>query len=143
MSNTPDYVDDFGDDEAGLIDEGAIADILEKAQDALRGLGLSFDPAQVSITVQQKQTFALIPALIRPSAKKKLKEDRDAREQFNVMMARNHEEEIKARAEQIRQMTADPDKFAELLWSEEEPAPECEHRAPEGICVLCGAEVGI
>ena len=137
------FVDDFEDAEAGLIDEEAIKEILEKAQDALRGLGLTIRLEDVTITIQQGQTYALIPALIRGSAKKKLKEDREGREAFNKMMAEQADAQINEEAEKIRALTQDPDALLKSLFGEPDPVEECEHRAPDGICIKCGAEVAI
>jgi hypothetical protein len=131
----PDFTDDFEDGEAGLIDERAIHDILEKATDALRGIGLTIRTQEVTITVQQGQVYALIPALIRPSAKKKLVEDEESRKAFNTMMAADNDARIRAEAERIREAAMDPAKLEELLYGDPEV---CAHtNQHEGLCLDC------
>ena len=142
MSQMPDYDPDSDDGDAGLIDEKAIQDILEKATDALRSLGLTIRTQDVTLTIQQGQTFALIPALIRPSAKKKLTEDREAREEFNKMMAADNEARIKGEAQRFRDIANDPVALEAFLYGNESEQEVCAHEnIHEGLCLDCGEEI--
>lgn len=137
----PDYTDDFDDQDAGLIDQKAIQDILEKATDALRSLGMTVRLQDVTITVQQGNTFALLPVLIRPSAKKKLVEDRDAREEFNRMMAAENEARIQSEAEKFKSIAQDQAALEAFLYGDDD-TNACPHdNVHEGLCLDCSEEV--
>lgn len=137
----PDYTDDFSDEDAGLVDQKAIEDILEKAADALRGLGLTLRLQDVTVTIQQGSTFALIPVLIRPSAKKKLVEDRDSREEFNKMMAAQNEAKIQDHAAKIQAIANDPEALFNYLYGDDTEEVCAHENVREGLCLDCQQEV--
>lgn len=134
-----DYIDDFDSEDAGLIDQAAAREIIEKATDALRGLGLTVQ-GEVPISIVNGQTVMMLPVLIRPSAKKKLREDAESREQFNKMMADQHASQIEQERQRIAELAKDPEKLRAALFGDQEES-SCEHFAPDGLCVHCGAEV--
>jgi hypothetical protein len=125
----------------GLIDQAAIGEIMEKAKDALRPLGLTLMLEGVVIQVQQGQTVAMLPAIVRPSAKQKLVEDKQSIEQFNAMMAANNEAKIRSDAERIAKLASDPEALRDFLFEDVEPESECPHlrmHPLDGFCLDCG-----
>lgn len=137
----PDYTDDFDDEDAGLVDQKALQDILEKAADALRGLGLTLRLQDVTVTIQQGNTYALVPVLIRPSAKKKLVEDRDAREEFNKMMAADNEAKITGEARKIANIANDPAALEAFLYGDDSEQACLHENVREGLCLDCQEEI--
>lgn len=138
----PQFDDD--DDDAALVDQDAIAEIINKAQDLLRPIGLSFNPEEVQVAIQNGRTFMIFPTVVRPSAKKKLTEDKEAREALNKMLADQHEAEINQQAEKIRQMASDPERLLREFFGEADEASseECpqggqHQRHPDGFCLKC------
>lgn len=125
----------------GLIDHAAIAEIMEKAKDALRPLGLTLQLEGVVIQVQQGGLYAMMPVLVRPSAKKKLDEDKKSIEEFNAMMAANNEAKIRSDAERYAKIVSDPEALKDFLFNDVEPESECPHLRPhpiDGFCLDCG-----
>lgn len=135
----------------GLIDQEAIATILEKAKDALRPLGLTLRLDGVVIQIQEGNTYAMMPVLIRPSAKSKLEQDKKSIEEFNKMMAASAEAYQNEEAKKIAKVVSDPDALRELLFQEVDDEEEtelesdeqaaCQHLRPhpvDGFCLDCG-----
>ena len=132
----------------GLIDSEAIATILEKAKDALRPLGLTLQLEGVVIQAQGGNTYAMMPCLIRPSAKAKLEQDKKSIEDFNKIMAAQAEAFQKSEAEKIARLVRDPDALREALFQsdddeelESEEQEACQHLRPhpiDGFCLDCG-----
>lgn len=136
-----DYDDQAQPAPEGLIDHEAIAEIMEKAKDALRPLGLTLQLEGVVIQVQQGGLYAVMPVLVRPSAKKKLVEDKQSIEQFNAMMAANNEAKVRSDAERIAKIASDPEALRDFLFNDVEPENECQHLRThplDGFCLDCG-----
>ena len=126
--------DDFlPDEEGGFIDQGGIQQLVEKVVDALRPLGLTVMLEGVAVQAAQGQSILLLPCTIRPSAKKKLDEDIASREAFNKMLAQQHEDMIKERADSIRKAASDPSKLDDLLFGELESECAHERRHPDRV----------
>ena len=127
-----------------FIDDEALAELRDKVVDVLRPLGLTVDEMQVQFAVQPEVGMMMfIPALVRPSAKQKMVEDKEAREQFNIMMAKQNEALVEKKGSDIAALANDPEKLLEALFGEggvEEAASECSHerRHPSGFCLDCG-----
>lgn len=146
MSSIGPYDPQFDDDEdAQLVDQQSIEDIIEKAQDLLRPIGLSFKPEEVQVAIQNGRTYMIFPTVVRPSAKKKLTEDRETREALNKMLADQHDAEIAQQADKIRQMASDPERLIQEFFGEaqeESSDEECpkggqHERHPDGFCMKC------
>jgi hypothetical protein len=130
MPYDPDQPDE---EDAGLIDQQAIADIILKVQDAIRGIGISFRPEDVQLTVNQGQTYLLFPTVVRPSAKKKLTEDRETKEALNKMLADQHEADIAAQADKIRKMASDPEALVKAFFGDDsDESTETVNACPKG-----------
>ena len=125
-----------------FIDDAALAELRDKVIDSLRPLGLTVDEGQVQFSVQPEVGMMMfIPALVRPSAKQKMIEDKEAREQFNVMMANQNEAAVEAKADEIAKLVEDPEKLMESLFGDGDvQVNDCEHknRHPSGFCLDCG-----
>ena len=116
-----------------LFDAEALGEIVRRAEDALRPLGLTLQHEGVVAAVTPDGDMMVnLPCLIRPSAKKKLVEDREAKEQFNQMMAQQHEATIQKKLESLREVV----KNVDALFDEDECLHENRH--PEGFCLDCG-----
>ena len=125
-----------------FIDDEALAELRDKVVDTLRPLGLTVDGQQVQFAVQPEVGMMMfIPALVRPSAKQKMVEDKEAREQFNIMMAKQNEAAVEAKADEIKALVEDPEKLMESLFGDSDvQVNDCEHknRHPSGFCLDCG-----
>lgn len=130
--------EDFLPDEEGFVDQAAIQQLVEKVVEVLRPLGLTVMLEGVAVQAAQGQSVLLLPCTIRPSAKKKLDEDKASREAFNKMLAQQHDEMIKERADAIRKAASDPSKLDDLLFGELESDCSHERRHPSGFCLDCG-----
>jgi hypothetical protein len=125
----------------GLVDHAAIGEIMEKAKDALRPLGLTLQLEGVVIQIQQGHTFAMMPVIVRPSAKEKLTQNKESIEQFNTMMAANNEAKVRSDAERIQKLASDPDALRDFLFEGGELEDECPHlrmHPLDGFCLDCG-----
>lgn len=125
-----------------FIDDEALAELRDKVVDSLRPLGLTVDETQVQFAVQPEVGMMMfIPAIVRPSAKQKMVEDKEAREQFNIMMAKQNEAAVEKKADEIKALVEDPDKLMESLFGDDDvQMNDCEHlnRHPSGFCLDCG-----
>jgi hypothetical protein len=126
-----------------FIDDEALAELRDKVVDILRPLGLTVDETQVQFAVQPEVGMMMfIPALVRPSAKSKMMEDKEAREQFNIMMAKQNEAFVEKQGTDIAALAEDPEKLLEALFGDgvEEATSDCSHerRHPSGFCLDCG-----
>ena len=128
-------------DKNPFINNEAVRELSEKIVDTLRPLGLTVDVEHMAFGVHPEYGMTvMIPALVRPSAGEKIAEDKAMREDFNRMMAKNNEQMIEEKAEQIKKMVESGD-FASLLFGDSELPNECshEHRHPStGHCLDCG-----
>jgi len=128
-------------DANGFIDNEAIKELAEKIVDQLRSIGLTIQPDEIQFTVHPSHgMMAIIPALVRPSAKDKMAEDKASREAFNVMMANNAEEKVKSTVDEIAKMVTSDD-FENLLFGDAEVEDDCKHEnlhAVSGFCIDCG-----
>ena len=126
-----------------FIDDEALAELRDKVINVLRPLGLTVDETAVQFAVQPEVGMMMfIPALVRPSAKQKMVEDKEAREQFNIMMAKQNEAFVEKKGSDIAALADDPEKLMEALFGDgvEEATNECSHerRHPSGFCLDCG-----
>lgn len=124
----------------GIIDHEAIARIMEKAKDTLRPIGLTLEAAGVQLSVQPDgNLWALLPCIVRPSAKAKLEQDDESRAELNKMLAAQHEAKIQSEAELIRKIASDPEKLRDLLFGDGVVESDCLHlrRHPSGHCLDC------
>lgn len=128
--------DEF-DEDSGLVDAAAVQQILEKAQDALRPLGLSLLLDQVVVQMNQGTMVAVMPCVIRKSAKTKLVEDKTAREAFNRMMAEQHDANLAQQRADIQAMLDNPD-LDEILFGGKDACPHDRRHPVEGFCLNCG-----
>lgn len=145
MSLPDEFNYDDDNDDAELVDQQSIQDIIMKVQDLIRPVGLSFRPEDVAVTIQDGRTFMLFPTVVRPSAKKRLTQDRETQEALNKMLAEQHEADIDKQADKIRQLASDPEKLMAAFFGEgeeEASSDQCpeggEHQLhPEGWCMKC------
>lgn len=128
-------------DDNGFIDNEAIAELTEKIVDVLRPVGLTIAVDDIVFGVHPKHGMTvMIPALVRPSAKEKMDDGKEAREAFNKMMANQNDAMIESKADEIAAMV-DADNFEELFMGDAEIESDCKHenRHPStGHCMDCG-----
>lgn len=125
-------------DANAFIDNVALRELTEKIVDHNRSLGLTVDPNGVQFSIHpQHGMLVMIPALVRPSAKTKMDEDRASRETFNQMMAENAEAKVQDTLSEIAKIIGSDDMDA-LLFGDE-PGEECTHENmhPSGFCLDC------
>ena len=124
-----------------FIDDEALAELRDKVVDVLRPLGLTVDEMQVQFAVQPEVGMMMfIPALVRPSAKQKMVEDKEAREQFNIMMAKQNEALVEKKGTDIAALANDPEKLMQALFGDEDvQTNDCKHERmhPSGFCLDC------
>lgn len=120
-----------------FIDKEAINAVLGKAAEALRPLGLTVQPEMVQVTLIGDDMLVVLPCLLRPDAKKKLDMDKDARAEFNKMMAERNEALIKEKRDEI---LGSLNNLEDVLFG---GATSCQHLHvhPDGFCIDCGAPV--
>ena len=126
-------------DDNEFIDNEGLRELTEKVVDTLRPLGLTVNPIDVQFAVNPEAgMMVMIPALVRPSASEKIKDDKAAREAFNKMMAEQNELAIEEKAKKIRKgLSGD---LESMLFGEGEEVDECPHDRlhPSGFCLDCG-----
>lgn len=144
MSNIYNENDDDDGTEVpeGLIDFKAISDILLRAKDALRPLGITLElNPPPPVAVNGGMMVVMAPLILRPSAKKKLDEDRATKEELNRMLAAEADKKIESTLEEMRSITADPAKLRAYMAGEIDELVEstCKHlrRHPSGFCLDC------
>jgi len=123
-----------------FVDNEALRKLVEKIVDHNRSIGLTISPDDIQFTAHPTMgVIAMIPALVRPSAKEKMEENEEARRAFNVMMANNAEEKVKETVSEIERLVTS-ENFADLLFGDEELEDECPHTNmhPSGFCIDCG-----
>lgn len=126
--------------EGEIFDQQKLAMIVAAANDALRPIGLTLIHDGVNAVWQQGQTMINFPCLVREEGVTRLSEDKASREEFQKMMARNHEEKLKEEADRIRKAAADPGSLEDVLFgdgSADDGACAHENRHPEGFCLDC------
>lgn len=121
----------------GFIDP-ALAEITEKAIDNLRAIGLTVTDPSAIIDPTSGDVYLMLPCLVRNSAKQKIVEDKQSREEFNRMMAAEHDAKIEAERNKIRELLNNPEAFVDALTGEEVTFA-CEHKNmhPDGFCLDC------
>lgn len=134
----PDDLPELPPDDEGFFDHEAIQQLVERAIDVLRPLGLTVMKDGVAVQAAQGHTMLLLPCEVRSSAKKKLDEDKASREALNKMLAEQHDLKIQEDADKIRKAASDPTKLEDLLFGEVESECSHERRHPEGFCLDCG-----
>ena len=129
----------------GFVDKAALQEVIEQATKTLRSLGLSVLANQVGFQMDPAgNIIALLPVVVRDSAKKKLMEDRSSREEFQQMMAAKHRAELDERAKKIAKVAEDPHALADFLFEGIEGDDDCSHERmhPDGFCLDCGKGMG-
>jgi hypothetical protein len=128
-------------DDNEFVDNASIRELRDKVIDVLRPIGLTVDPEGIQFGVHPEYGMSiLIPALVRPSAKKKIEDDKASREAFNQMMANENEAMIEGKKDMIAKMI-EADNFEDLFFGDAELESECSHerRHPStGHCLDCG-----
>jgi hypothetical protein len=128
-------------DANGFIDNEAIRELTEKIVDTLRPLGLTVSQDEMAFVMHPEYGMSvMIPALVRPSAKEKMDDSRDAREAFNTMMANQNEAMVESKADEIAKMV-EADNFEDLFFGDAELENDCKHERKHistGHCLDCG-----
>ncbi len=124
-----------------FVDNEAVAELRDKVIDTLRPLGLTVDLEGIMFSVHPEHGMVMmIPALIRPSAKEKMDDDKKSREEFNRMMADQAEAKIEDSKAEIEKAVTGGN-LADLLFSGELPPDDesCTHENmhPSGFCMDC------
>lgn len=128
-------------DDNPFVDNEKVRELTEKVIDILRPIGLTVLPDGVGFALHPEhgQMIMQITALVRPSAGQDELEDREAREQFNQMMADQNKAHVEKQADAIRAALGAED-FEAIFMGDEELESECSHerRHPDGFCLDCG-----
>jgi len=128
-------------DANAFIDNEALKELSEKLVEHNRSIGLTIEATDIQFTVHPTHgMMALIPALVRPSAKDKMDSDAEARKAFNVMMATNAEEKVKETQDEIAKLMEGD--LADTLFgdgTEVVVEDRCKHENmhPSGFCMDC------
>ncbi len=87
-----------------LVDQKALQEIIERATDALRPIGLTVleGSVQAMMDPQSGMMMLTFATQIRPKAATEVVEDLEARQEFNRMQAERHDEMIDQKAQEIR-----------------------------------------
>lgn len=92
----------------GFVDQEALKELLERAEAALRPLGLTV--AQSGFQVDPEHGMVLhLAALVRDSAAQGVQEASDDKAAFNQMMAAEHEMEIERQKQEMLAAMENPD----------------------------------
>lgn len=130
-------------DSNDFIDNESLGALRDKVIDTLRPLGLTIEAENVMFSVHPEHgMMMMIPALVRPSAKERLVEDRKSREEFNRMMAN----EAEAKIEDVKRNIADAIASGNLEGilfgggTLDSAKDQCLHENlhPSGFCMDCG-----
>ena len=119
----------------GFVDMASLQEVIRQAEDRLRSIGLTLNIEGVAAMLAPDGSMVLnLPCTVRPSAKKKLVEDREAREQFNRMMAEQNRAMIEEKKQKLAELLK---RGVESIFEEDD---ECSHerRHPDGFCLDCG-----
>jgi hypothetical protein len=132
-------------DDNPFIDNEALRDLTEKIVDILRPIGLTVDRDSMAFAMHPEFGMTvMIPALVRPSAGEKIADDRQMREDFNQMMAKNNEALVEEKKDEILKMLNSGD-LNDFLFGGAEIESNCSHerRHPStGHCLDCGEGLG-
>lgn len=135
------------DDDQSLVDQKALREIIERATEALRPIGLTLLPGGVQAMVDpQTGTMMLSFATqIRPKAATQVVEDLESRKEFNRLQAERHDEMIAAKAQKIRDAIMNSPNDADALSEIDTDTTSCPisgttHRLhpSTGHCLDCG-----
>ena len=130
-------------DDNPFIDNEKIFALREKVIDTLRPLGLTVDPQDVVFSMHPEHGMVMmIPALVRPSAGKKIEDDRASREAFNQMMANEAEAKLSKSKDDIAAAIASGN-LEDILFGDaniDGAVDSCMHENmhPSGFCLDCG-----
>jgi hypothetical protein len=129
------------DPDDSFVDQEAIKEVIENVTDALRAIGLTVIKDSVGMLVDPQTGNSLLnfSAQLRPSAARKAGEDKEAKEEFNIMMAKQHDAMIEDKAEKIRRALAgglDESIFEDEAGEDKTCLHERKH--PDGFCLDCG-----
>jgi hypothetical protein len=132
MTNSPSESPDDG-----FVDVEALTEIIEKATDALRPLGLTVH-GDVGMQADPKtgNAMLLFACILRPSARTKAHEDKASREAFNQMMAEQNAAMIEDKRKAIAEIIKGG--IDESVFDDAEN--ECEHKRLhpiDGWCLDC------
>lgn len=127
-------------DEPGFVDQEGLRLLLEKTTDALRPLGLSIEAAEFSVATKGNIHLTML-CQVRPKAAKAAMEDREARDQFNRLLADQHEAEMRKKLDEMRDAltTGTLDKY---MFGDREETCSHERKHPSGHCLDCGKGLG-
>jgi hypothetical protein len=119
-----------------LFDKAMFEMILAKAEEVLRPIGLTLIQEGSQAMYQQGQAMMMLPCLVRSEGVERVQKDQIGREEFNKMMAANHQAALQEEAERIRKL-AESGNIESVLFGDESL---CEHLRihPEGFCIDCG-----
>ncbi len=129
-------------DDNEFIDNEALKQLQEKVIDVLRPIGLTIDMKDIQYQVHPEHGMVMIiPALVRPSAKQKMTDERETRDEFNKMMAESNEAMVDDLAEEMR-TAVEADNLEDILFGDAVIEDKCPHpvesRHPSGHCMDCG-----
>lgn len=122
----------------GFVDQEALRLVIEKAEDALRPLGLTVQMEMTNVSIMGTEILVVLPCLLRPEAKEKLEGDKESRAEFNKMMAERNEALVEEKRKEIAAAMGDLDG---VLFG---GTDTCKHGHvhPDGFCIDCGEPVG-
>lgn len=141
-------MDGNDEDNNPLVDQKALKEIIERATDALRPVGLTLldGSVQAMMDPQSGAMMLTFAAQIRPKAATELVEDMESRKEFNRMQAQRHDEMVDAKAQQIRDLINNADGDVNLMAegdieTETCPTSGAGHRLhpSTGHCLDCGS----
>lgn len=115
-----------------FVDREAIDRVLRAISEALRPIGVQFEPQSAQITIDGTQVVAFSPLLLLESSLEKVNKDDDTLEELTDMLKGQHDAELEAEIERIRQSGGSLDAYEEIV-------DECLHtrRHPSGFCLDC------
>ena len=135
-----------GDDQNPLFDQEALKEIIDRATDALRPIGLTVLPQSINAMLDPDSGAMMLSfaAQVRPKAATEVREDMEARKEFNRIQAERHSQMIEAKAEEIRKILRENDDPTDVSGLIEDPET-CEvtgeaHKLhpSTGHCLDCG-----
>jgi hypothetical protein len=123
-----------------FIDNELIRELSEKVVDTLRPLGLTVQPESLQFMVHPEFGMVMmLQALVRPSAGEKITENKEAKEEFNLLMAGQNKARIQDQADEMK--AAVEGDLEGILFGDEvvEDENECKHENmhPSGFCLDC------
>lgn len=126
-------------DDPSFVDQEALQEVIEKAIDVLRPIGLTVSREMIAAMVDPATGDMALQfvAQLRPQAARDIKQDREAKVEFNQMMAERHEEMIEDKKRKIVEMLQSANEDVILGLAESDSCSH-ERRHPSGFCLDCG-----